>query len=117
MPKPNSEQSIRHVKPQVRQFNDRRVNFKQCSVEPRVPQFNHNGRRNLNLAIRSTLDDSTDIDDFSNNVNVRNGTGNRRRTPYFPRTHHDSRGTRKLIAGTSGWFQVIVSILLLNSEL
>lgn len=51
----------------------RRVSFKPSGAGPGGRQFNNKPQKNLNLAIRATLDDDDDMVDFPNGLN-RDGT-------------------------------------------
>lgn len=57
-------------KPIHRNKNTRRVSFKPSGAGgPGGRQFNNKPQKNLNLAIRATLDDDDDMVDFPNGLN------------------------------------------------
>ncbi|KAJ6635040.1 Nuclear RNA export factor 1 [Pseudolycoriella hygida] len=101
-------------KQMIRSKNTRRVSFKPSGAGGTGGRQFNNKQKNLNMAIKATIDEDDDMVDFPVGLN-RDGNYHRnpnarfrRRGSPIPRTGHGPPGMRKLISGTSGWFLVTI---------
>lgn len=100
-------------KTNFRSKNTRRVTFKQSGGETRDRQFNNKSQRKLTLVLQ-TLDDSDNEVHFPNEVHLGGSSsatsGNRQRRSSLRSAENGANKMRTLVASTSEWFQVTVSV-------